>query len=36
MGYSAEALSTALRGVFLDACGLALDPGETTLMRPAA
>ncbi len=31
MGYGAEALSTALKGVFLDACGIALDAGENTM-----
>jgi methylmalonyl-CoA mutase len=31
VGYSAEALSAALKGVFLDACGLALDAGENTM-----
>src|SRR5436309_847991 len=31
MGYGAEALSAALKGVFLDACGLALDAGENTM-----
>ena len=36
MGYGAEALTAALKGVFLDACGLALDAGETPWMPPAA
>jgi methylmalonyl-CoA mutase len=31
MGYGAEALTGALKGVFLDACGLALDAGENTM-----
>jgi methylmalonyl-CoA mutase len=31
MGYGAEALTAALKGVFLDACGLALDAGENTM-----
>jgi methylmalonyl-CoA mutase len=31
MGYGAEALSAALKGVFLDACGIALDAGENTM-----
>ena len=31
MGYGAEALAAALKGVFLDACGLALDAGENTM-----
>jgi methylmalonyl-CoA mutase len=31
MGYGAEALAAALKGVFLDACGLALDGGENTM-----
>jgi methylmalonyl-CoA mutase len=36
MGYGAEALSAALKGVFLDACGLALDAARTPWTRPAA
>jgi methylmalonyl-CoA mutase len=31
MSYGAEALGTALKGVFLDACGIALDAGENTM-----
>jgi methylmalonyl-CoA mutase len=31
MGYGADALTAALKGVYLDACGLALDAGENTM-----
>ena len=31
LSYSAEALSTALKGVFLDACAIALDARENTM-----
>lgn len=31
MSYGAEPLAAALKGVFLDACGIALDAGENTM-----